>query len=36
MKTASGKIDEDTYSVAIQEYSNRKDVLMLELEKWDR
>ena len=34
LRFASGKIDEDTYSVAIQEYSNRKDVLLLELEKW--
>ena len=34
LRFACGKIDEDTYSVAIQEYSNRKDVLMLELDKW--
>ena len=34
MRFASGVIDEDTYSVAIQEYTNRKDVLLLELEKW--
>ena len=34
LRFASGKIDEETYSVAIQEYTNRKDVLLLELEKW--
>lgn len=34
LRFACGKIDDDTYSVAIQEYTNRKDVLMLELEKW--
>lgn len=34
MRYACGKIDEDTFSVAIQEYSNRKDVLLLEMEKW--
>ena len=34
LRFATGKIDEDTYSVAIQEYSNRKDVLLLEMEKW--
>ncbi len=34
LRFASGKIDDETYSVAIQEYTNRKDVLLLELEKW--
>ena len=34
LRFACGKIDEETYSVAIQEYTNRKDVLLLELEKW--
>lgn len=26
-----GKIDEDTFSTAIQEYNNRRDVVLLEL-----
>ena len=34
LRYACGKIDEDAYTVAIQEYSNRKDILMLELDKW--
>ncbi len=34
LRFASGKIDDDTFSVAIQEYTNRRDVLLLELEKW--
>lgn len=34
VRYACGKIDDDTFSVAIQEYSNRKDVLLLEMEKW--
>lgn len=34
LRYACGKIDEDAYTVAIQEYSNRKDVLQLELDKW--
>lgn len=33
LRFASGKIDDDTFSVAIQEYTNRRDVLLLELEK---
>lgn len=35
LRYAAGKIDEESYSVAIQEYQNRKDVVALELEKWD-
>ena len=34
LRFASGKIDDDTFSIAIQEYTNRRDVLLLELEKW--
>ena len=34
LRFASGKIDEDISSTAIQEYTERKDVLLLELEKW--
>lgn len=34
MRYATGKIDEDTFSTAIQEYNNRRDVVLLELEKW--
>jgi len=29
LRYASGKIDEDTFSVVIQEYTNRKNVLLL-------
>ena len=30
-----GKIDDDTFSVVIQEFNNRRDVILLELEKWN-
>ena len=35
MRYASGKIDDDTFSVVIQEFNNRRDVILLELEKWN-
>ena len=34
LRYASGKIDDDTFQTAIQEYGNRRDVIVLELEKW--
>lgn len=36
IRYATGKIDTDTFDTAIQEYSNRKDLVTLELEKWTK
>ena len=35
VRYATGKIDEETYSVAINELQERKDIITLELGKWD-
>lgn len=34
IRFATGKIDEETCNVAMQEFNSRKDVLLLELEHW--
>ena len=34
IRFAEGVIDQDSFDTAIQEYTNRKDVLTLELERW--
>lgn len=34
VRFASGKIDADIYETAVQEYNNRRDIVLLEMEKW--
>lgn len=34
IRYATGKIDEETCNIAMQEFNSRKDLLLIELEKW--